>query len=353
MTAVRSARLVAAAVFVMLSACHPAHVPGSRSASTVAVGAPPDGIATPAAAVDVAPPPSARFFVAGDGTLVLVDARTHERTAARYRRGDGSYDAAALAILRRALRSRDGAEGPLVLRLVETLAAVQGRAGGRDLVLVSGYRSPGYNDDIRRRGAKAAGASLHSEGLAADVAVPGVDLAALWRALRAEGCCGVGFYAENGFLHVDVGRPRFWEATTSRVDENLSAGNARLFARTEFDRYAAGEPIVVTVHALTVPPLAVARVARFVPDRGPAVALAVRRIVPDGAAATSASPADPGWDAPSGAPPPSCFIVDRTGAALVLDGLPSVGAGYLELAICPPRADRTPASIATNPLAIR
>src|SRR5207244_338525 len=94
------------------------------------------------------------------------------------------------------------------------------------------------------------------------------DLAKLWQRLRALDCCGAGYYRKEGFLHVDVGRPRFWEATTSRVDENLSAGNARMFARTEFDRYAAGEQIAVTLHALTVPPIRVARVAKLLGDGG-------------------------------------------------------------------------------------
>ena len=39
-----------------------------------------------------------------------------------------------------------------------------------------------------------------------------------------------GYYAKQGFMHVDVGKPRFWEATTSRTDEDLSGGNARVFA---------------------------------------------------------------------------------------------------------------------------
>src|SRR3989449_9135716 len=86
--------------------------------------------------------------------------------------------------------------------------------------------------------------------------------------VRALDCCGAGYYAKEGFLHLDVGQPRFWEPATSRVEENLSAGNARLFARTEFDRYAKGEEIVVTLHAMTVPPVRVGREARVVTGKG-------------------------------------------------------------------------------------
>ena len=109
---------------------------------------------------------------------------------------------------------------------------------------------------------------MHTEGLAADLAFPRPQLPKLWHQVRDLDCCGAGYYAKEGFLHIDVGRPRFWDATTSRVDENLSAGNARMFARTEFDRYVGGEPITVTLHALTVPPVRVARVAKLLGDGG-------------------------------------------------------------------------------------
>src|SRR5947209_8579938 len=56
-------------------------------------------------------------------------------------------------------------------------------------------------------------------------------------------------------------RRRGW-TRTSRQE------NARMFARTEFDRYVGGEPITVTLHALTVPPVRVARVAKLLGDGG-------------------------------------------------------------------------------------
>src|SRR2546425_558725 len=90
--------------------------------------------------------------------------------------------------------------------------------------------------------------------------------------VRALDCCGAGYYAKEGFLHIDVGQPRFWEPSTSRVEENLSAGNARLFGRTEFDRYAKGEEIVVALHAMTVAPVRVGREGRFLPEKGDAMA---------------------------------------------------------------------------------
>src|SRR5438477_335882 len=190
---------------------------------------------------------ASRFFVMGDGTLSLVNAHTDDRATVHYRRKDGSYAADELARLRHVVRSQgDAREIDVPLRLVEVLAWLQHTAGGKPLVVLSGYRSPDYNQDLKAQGRAVAGGSLHTEGLAADLAFPRTDLPRLWHRVRDLDCCGAGYYAKEGFLHVDVGRPRFWEATTSRVDENLSAGNARMFARTEFDRYATGAGVVVT-----------------------------------------------------------------------------------------------------------
>jgi uncharacterized protein YcbK (DUF882 family) len=181
-----------------------------------------------------------------------------------YRHADGSHDADALKKPRHVFASRGGGgEIDIPLRLVEVLSHVQQMSKRRELVLVSGYRSPTYNQDLKSKGRKVAGGSMHTEGLAADLAFPRDVLHDLWLEVRKLDCCGAGYYAKEGFLHVDVGRPRFWEAATSRVDENLSAGNARVFARTEFDRYERGETIIVTLHGITVPPVRIAREGRL------------------------------------------------------------------------------------------
>ncbi len=272
-----------------------------------------------------------RFFLAGDGTLALVNAHSGERATVRYRREDGSYDAAALREIRRVMRSRDGGEGDVSLRLVELLGHVYAMRGKQPLRIQSGYRSPEYNEAIRARGARAAGGSLHTEGLAADVAFPAKELRPLWMTIRALDCCGAGYYRSEGFLHLDVGRPRFWEPATSKVEQNLSAGNAKLFARTEYDRYAAGEDVVVTLHALTAPPVRVARDARFVDgDRERAVHV-------DGAV--------PDHD--------GCLDVAERGVRLRVTGVPAAERGHVVLATCAPRVEKTPETVETNTIEVR
>src|SRR5207237_828221 len=122
--------------------------------------------ATVAAAFD-------RFFIMGDGRLSLVNAHTDARVDVRYRRKDGTYDEAAIGAIRRAFRSvGDEGEGKASLRLIEILSKLQKDTGVRPLTLMSGYRSPTYNEGLRVAGVRAAGGSLHTEGLAADVAFP-------------------------------------------------------------------------------------------------------------------------------------------------------------------------------------
>ena len=282
-----------------------------------------------AAAVSAAP--ADRFFIMGDGTLALVSVHSGAKANVTYRRSDGTYDPVALAQIQHVMRSRDGGEGEMSLRLVEFLGHVYAERGHQALRIQSGYRSPDYNESIRARGAKAAGGSLHTEGLAADVAFPPKELKPLWLQIRKLECCGAGYYQKNGFLHLDVGRPRFWEPATSKVEENLSAGNARLFARTEFDLYAKDETIVVALHALTLPPVLVAKDAVLSSD-GREQPVHVESSLPE---------------------EHGCFAVDERGVRLRVTGVPGTARGMLVLKTCEPRVERTPATVETNPIDVR
>jgi uncharacterized protein YcbK (DUF882 family) len=304
------------------------------------------GLVTVAAFAFTATPSGAeqyeRFFVMGDGTLAVRNAHTGEQAKVRYRINDGSYDPAALAAIRRLFRSRtDQAEADVSLRLIEILSSVQSRARATELVLVSGYRSPALNESLRAKGVRAAGGSLHTEGLAADVAIEGANLRQLWVELRELECCGVGLYEHDRFVHIDVGHPRFWEPATSRVEENLSAENARVFARTDFDRYREGEAIELRVHSITSPPIAVACDARLISDQGARGTLSVR-LAAEGAGSGSAEAA-------------ACKCIEvETGDRLLARGARSAAsAAHIELTTCEPRRGRTPATIDSNPIEIR
>ncbi len=207
---------------------------------------------------------ASRFFFSGDGTLAMHHAHFDQDLSVRYRDSDGNYDAAALKTLRHFFRSRqDGAEGEVSLRLIELIDYVEDRYHPAQMSLVSGYRSPEFNDSLRGKGARAAKSSLHTEGMAADIQFKGLELRQLWDALRGQQIGGVGLYRADGFLHLDTGPPRFWEPQTSKVEKNLAADNKRLFARTDFDRYDRLEGAIVRLHSLTVLPVGIKRNAKF------------------------------------------------------------------------------------------
>jgi len=76
--------------------------------------------------------------------------------------------------------------------------------------IISGYRSPQTNAWLRRHETGVAKRSLHMQGRAIDVRLPGVELTHLRRAALAMHAGGVGYYARSNFVHLDTGRPRFW-----------------------------------------------------------------------------------------------------------------------------------------------
>ena len=79
--------------------------------------------------------------------------------------------------------------------------------------VISGYRSPQTNRMLRERGGASTGVashSLHMVGQAIDIRVPGVALERLRDAARSLRIGGVGFYPDLDFVHVDIGRVRYW-----------------------------------------------------------------------------------------------------------------------------------------------
>jgi len=78
--------------------------------------------------------------------------------------------------------------------------------------LISGYRSPQTNAMLHEHSEAVASHSLHMYGMAADIRVPGRNLANVHRAAIALRGGGVGYYPRSDFVHVDVGRVRYWGA---------------------------------------------------------------------------------------------------------------------------------------------
>jgi len=76
--------------------------------------------------------------------------------------------------------------------------------------LVSGYRSYATNAMLAAQSEGVARHSMHIEGKASDIHIPGVELSDLHRAALTLAAGGVGYYPQSNFVHVDTGRVRRW-----------------------------------------------------------------------------------------------------------------------------------------------
>jgi uncharacterized protein YcbK (DUF882 family) len=144
-------------------------------------------------------------------TLAFLNIHTGERLRATYWE-QGAYVPDALAGIDALLRDyRTGDVARIDPRLLDLLHALSVRLEARSpFHLISGYRSPLTNASLRAQGRRVAKSSLHMKGMAADIRLPGVPLLRVRDAARALRSGGVGCYPQPDFVHVDVGRIRYW-----------------------------------------------------------------------------------------------------------------------------------------------
>ena len=125
---------------------------------------------------------------------------------------EGDYVPESLAEINRVLRDhRTGAVAAIDIQLLDLLDRVKAALGtAQPFQVISGYRSPASNSLLATNSSGVARRSLHMEGKAIDIRIPGVQLADLRRAgLMLKGG-GVGYYPGSNFVHLDVGRVRTW-----------------------------------------------------------------------------------------------------------------------------------------------
>lgn len=124
----------------------------------------------------------------------------------------GKYISEALVDINYILRDhRTGEIESIDKRLLDLLYAIAKRLGTKDsFKIVSGYRSPSTNALLRKRSSGVAKCSLHQKGKAADIRVTSCELSSLRNAALALKGGGVGYYPSSNFVHIDVGRVRYW-----------------------------------------------------------------------------------------------------------------------------------------------
>ena len=185
-----------------------------------------------------------------DGRIAIYNYHEDEYAEIQYR-DEGGYKRAGLAAIAKIMRSRgDGKTHPIDRRLIEILDHVQDHFGAETIEVISGYRSPSYNDNLRMNGRGAARESLHKKGQAADIHIDEIEEAKLFAYLGEIGVGGVGYYPRYYFVHADVGPPRTWQEAPPK--ERVMIGtennpNDAWSAITDRNLYRRGDKISVKV----------------------------------------------------------------------------------------------------------
>jgi uncharacterized protein YcbK (DUF882 family) len=77
--------------------------------------------------------------------------------------------------------------------------------------IISGYRSPKTNTELRKRSSGVAKFSYHMLGQAIDIRLPECDTRKLRKVCLKLKKGGVGYYPRSDFVHLDTGTKRSWK----------------------------------------------------------------------------------------------------------------------------------------------
>jgi uncharacterized protein YcbK (DUF882 family) len=204
-------------------------------------------------------PTDGRYYYSGNGTIHLVNAKTGMSFNGEYRSADGAYSEEALDHICQTFGGDPGEPlSRISLRLIEYFDFLEDRLRpGAKITIVSGWRSPEYNTNLRNKGGLAAKASLHQYGMAADLKMEGVSSEYLWNYVKQLGFGGAGYY-HGDLVHIDVGPARWWDETTSGVGTDISDNNKLIGLIADFDRYRPGETLLLRFIRMTAFPIGVA-----------------------------------------------------------------------------------------------
>jgi uncharacterized protein YcbK (DUF882 family) len=147
----------------------------------------------------------------GERVLAFENLHTGERLKTVYW-ADGRYLNSSMADINHILRDHRTndimAMDPQLLDLLHELSLTV--ESSKPFGIISGYRSPATNAKLRANSSGVAKRSMHMDGKAIDIRLPGYRLSDLRRAALSLRGGGVGYYPRSGFIHMDTGRIRSW-----------------------------------------------------------------------------------------------------------------------------------------------
>jgi uncharacterized protein YcbK (DUF882 family) len=93
--------------------------------------------------------------------------------------------------------------------LLSDLTTAVGRPDA-EIDIICGYRTPWSNNYLRQQSSGVAKNSLHVQAEAIDIRLPVTRTSHLRQAALLLRRGGVGYYSRSDFIHVDLGRIRYW-----------------------------------------------------------------------------------------------------------------------------------------------
>jgi uncharacterized protein YcbK (DUF882 family) len=186
----------------------------------------------------------------GDGRIMLYSYHNDEVLEITFRSAAG-YDQSALKKINRLMRCRGTQDiHPISPQLIDLLDNIQDHFNAETVEIISGYRSPFFNDYLIVNGHGAASESLHTKGMAADIHIDEIKEKDVWEYVKSLKTGGAGYYPRYNFVHVDVGPTRIWREsdpeTRIMTGMELSPNNGWSVI-TDKNIYKPGESIGLTI----------------------------------------------------------------------------------------------------------
>ena len=143
--------------------------------------------------------------------LSFYNTHTHEHIQVIYKKG-ADYNPHALEKINHIFRDhRADKVHPIDPALLDYLYDLLTKVDYQGEVhIISGFRSPETNKNLRKKSSGVAAGSLHMQGKALDFRLPGIDTKDLRETALAMKRGGVGYYKKLDFIQIDTGRVRFW-----------------------------------------------------------------------------------------------------------------------------------------------
>lgn len=155
--------------------------------------------------------PLRKVYASGNNERILgmYNIHTNEKLDIKYY-SSGMYDSNALETINHFLRCHYTNEVKEIdIKVIDLLCDIKNSINkGKHIQIISGYRSPAYNAFLVSLGRNVSPNSLHQQGIAIDFSIEGVSSSKLYGIAKSFEMGGVGKYPE--FVHIDVGRVRYW-----------------------------------------------------------------------------------------------------------------------------------------------